>query len=576
MAYGEMNPGAPLRDMRVVRRQLDQRFGVLKSDYISSGYREWCRDISDFMQPNRGRFLTQETGKRKRNNIHIKDPEGLLAARICASGMMSGMSSRSRPWFRLTAKNRLLMRSAPVREWLNECERLMRQVFHASNFYQSIHQFYAELSVFGTAAMVEFEDYDDIVRFETLTVGEYVLAQNSRRFCDIMFREFEMTCGQMLDAGFELPESMLAEYKANAVGKRDARHTVCHMIGPNQERIVGRHDNKNMPFMSVYWLQGCEDEGGGILKFTGFEENGLIAGRWETTGNDTYGFGPGQVALQEVKQLQFEGAAKAKGIEKSLNPPMQGPASLRNELIDLMPGGITFHDDRPNSKGLTSVYGSWRPDIQAVNEDIKEVRRRVREIFYADLFMAITQMEGIQPRGEMELVERKDEKLTALGPVVDRLHREVLDPIIDRTWAIMSRATVNGEPLLPPAPKELRGQRIEVDYVSPLAQAQKALGLGNLERATGFLGNLSGKFPDAADKLNVDNLIDEYADQMALPPTVINANEDVAKIRAARAQQNQIAQLAALAPAARDGAAAAELLSRADAGRAAPLPIKPY
>ena len=579
MAYEATAPaGAQVRgDMRALRKRLDTRHGVLKAELISSGNRDWWRDIADFMAPMRGRWLTSDTiQKGKRNNVHIKDEEGILAARICTSGMMAGMSSRSRQWFRLVTKDRLLMESAVVRVWLSQVETIMRQVLHSSNFYDCMHTFYGELCRFGTAAMIIFEDYEDVLRCETLTVGEYVLAQNARRFCDTMYREFEMTCGQMDEAGFKLSPTLQAKKDRNEAGWRDSKHVVAHCISPNHDRIVGRSDDQHKPFMSVYWLQNCDEEGGGILQFKGFDENPLIACRWETTGNDTYGHGPGHVSLQAVKQLQFETRAKAKGIEKSLNPPMQGPASLKDGFVDLVPGGITYHDDRPGNKGLRQVYEGWRPDIEAVSKDITDVRRRVREIFYADLFFAISQMEGVQPRNEFELVERKEEKLVGLGPVVDRLHREALDTTIDRVWAILNRAFVAGGPLLPTAPDRLRGEQVDVDYVSPLAQAQKALGIGNIERAMGFLGNLSGAFPEARDKLNVDATVDDYFDRMALPPALVNDKKTVAAMRAARSQQEQVAQLAALAGPAKDGAAAVELLSRTDAGRPTSVPLRPY
>lgn len=570
MAYGETISGQ--RDWVEFRRCLDHRLGVLKAEQISSGIRDWWRDIADYIAPMRGRWITSDTNLRgKRNNNQIKDNEGQLSSRICAAGMMNGMSSPARPWFRLQTKNRLLMSSHAVRVWVDRVQELMYQVLHASNFYDSIHVFYGELCRFGTAALVEFEDFEDVVRFETMTVGEYYLAQNSRRLCDTLVREFEMTCGQMDDAGFKLPASLKAKKDRKEKGWRDSKHVVCHMVGPNHDRIPNRTDDEHKPFMSVYWIHGCDEDGGGILQFKGFDENALIAGRWEVNGNDVYGSCPGMLALQDVKQLQFEVKAKAKGIEKSLNPAMQGPAALKGEVIDLAPGGITFHDDRPGNKGLTQVYQGWRPDIQAVSNDINEVRRRVRETFYVDLIMAITQMEGIQPRNEFEMIERKEEKLGGLGPVVVSIRREVLDPVIKRTWAIMQRSG-----MLPPVPDELTDEALEVDYISPFVQAQKAAGIGNVERALGMLGNMSGAFPDAADNLNVDGTVQDYFDRLALPASMLNDPKKVEKMRAARAQAQQVQQLAALAGPAKDGAAAAELLSRTDAGRAQPVPLRPY
>jgi hypothetical protein len=197
-------------------------------------------------------------------------------------------------------------------------------------------------------------------------------------------------------------------------------------------------------------------------------------------------------------------------------------------------------------------------------QDIREVRDRINQAFYADLFLMLANMEGIQPRNTMEIAERKEEKLLALGPVLENIYGGQLGPVIERSYAIMERRG-----MLPPPPADLDGQPIQIEYISMLAQAQKAVATGGVERLAAFVGNLAAVKPDVLDKFDADQAIDEYADMLGTNPALVVPDEDVSAIRNSRAQaqekQQQMEQMAQMAPAARDGAQAAAVLAQADA-----------
>jgi hypothetical protein len=181
----------------------------------------------------------------------------------------------------------------------------------------------------------------------------------------------------------------------------------------------------------------------------------------------------------------------------------------------------------------------------------------VMECFYADLFFAITEMDGVQPRNEQELFMRNEEKLTQLGPVVDRVNIEKLEVVIDRTFAILLKY---GQ--IPPAPPELQGQPLRVNFISILARAQKASVLGDIQRMAQFTGFLAGIFPEVADKFDADQAIDEFATGAGTPPSIVRTDEVVEALRQQRAEKQAAMERAAMMPAMREGAEAAELLSR--------------
>ena len=167
-------------------------------------------------------------------------------------------------------------------------------------------------------------------------------------------------------------------------------------------------------------------------------------------------------------------------------------------------------------------------------------------------------MQGIQPRNIEEIASRNEEKLTQLGPVIERVNSEKLEVAIDRTFGIMSR-----KGMLPPAPDALQGQPIKVDFVSILAQMQRMVGIGQIERTVSFVGNLAAQFPDAADRLNIDEIVDDYADRAGAPPKIIRSVQEAQAMRQQRAQDQQNAKMAAMAQPAQQAADAARLMSEA-------------
>jgi hypothetical protein len=138
-----------------------------------------------------------------------------------------------------------------------------------------------------------------------------------------------------------------------------------------------------------------------------------------------------------------------------------------------------------------------------------------------------------------EIDARREEKLLMLGPVLERLHHELLDPLIDRTFAIAQRAEI-----LPEVPEALSGHEVQVEYISMLAQAQRAVAIGGIERVVGFIGQLAGIDPQVLDKLDRDQAVDEVAKAIGAPPHIIRSDKEVEALRAERAQAQQAAQAA--------------------------------
>lgn len=542
-----------------IRQTLERRLSALKNERDGGGWLSHWRELSDHVMPRRGQFLITDRNQGDRRNGKIIDNTATLAARTLASGMMAGITSPARPWFRLATPDPELKEFGPVKLWLHDVEQRMREVFARSNVYNALPTLYLELGVFGTGAIFVQEDFEDVIRVHPYTVGEYHLANSARLTVDTLYREFSLTVGQAVEQFVRRPGGQPDWSRVSATvrslydrGRLDEWVEFVHAIEPNPDRTPGLEDARNMPVRSVYW-----EKGGGrdlLARVGGFRSFPVMAPRWDLMAQDVYGRSPGMDCLGDVKALQVMQREKAKAIQKMVAPPMVGGASLRNAAVSALPGGITFVDGSEPVKQLAPLY-TVNPQVQHLLADIDDHRHRIDRAFFADLFLMVSQMERAQITA-YEIQVRQEEKLLMLGPVLERLHDELLDPLIDRTFAIMQ-----DKGLLPPPPPELAGSDLRIEYISVLAQAQKAVSTSGVERFAGFVGNLAAVKPEVLDKFDADQAVDEYADALGVSPRIVRSDEDVAKLRAGRAQQEQAAQAAQMAQVAVQGA---ETLSHTD------------
>lgn len=516
-----------------------QRLEALRSERESfiSHYRE----MSEFIQPRRGRFLVEDRNRGDKRNQKIINNTCTRALRILSSGMMAGITSPARPWFRLATPDPELMETESVRTYLHDVEKIMREVYSRSNFYNAMQTVYQELPLFGTAANMIVEDYSDVIRCYPHTAGGYFIAQNDRLVVDVFYQEYDLTVAQVVKKfGLDKVSQVVRDGWKN--GRTEQWVTCVHLIEPNDDRIEGAVGAKGMPFRQVYFEKSRND--GEYLSVMGFEEFPVTAPRWEVAGTDVYGTNcPGMEVLGDVKQLQHQEIRKAEGIDKTVRPPMKGPSALKNKEIHNVPGGVTFYDEAGNSR-YEPAYTVNLP-LQYLTADIKEIERRIESTFYVDLFLAITTQDGRMTA--TEVAERHEEKLIMLGPVLERVQNELLAPAVDRTFAIMQRGG-----LLPPAPQELQNMELKVEFISLLAQAQRLVGIGGIDRFMAYVGSVAQMNPSALDKVDFDQSIDEYGEILGVPPRIIVSDDKVEEIRAARAQQEQMMQAAAVAPAVSD------------------------
>lgn len=539
----QSNPKSPRRD------QLYTRWGQLKSER-ASWWAHW-KDISDNLLPRSGRFFIQDRDKGYRRHNNIYDSTGTKALRVLAAGMMSGMTSPARPWFRLGTADPEMAKSAAVKIWLDQVTRMMLEIFQKSNTYRAFHQMYEELGAFGTAASIVLPDYSKVIHHYPLTTGEYCIATDYQGRVNTLYREFQKTVHELVGE-FGLDNVSPTVKGMYDRGNLDQWITIVHAIEPRADRDPAMRDSKNMPYASLYFEVGGKQNQ--FLRESGFQEFPAIVPRWATAGGDIYGNSPGMEALGDIKQLQHEQLRKAQGIDYKTKPPLQVPTSMKNRDVETLPGGISYVDAAGPSGGIQTAF-EVNLDLSHLLADIQDVRGRIQGSFYADLFLMLANQTDSRMTAT-EVAERHEEKLLMLGPVLERLQNEMLDPFIEMTFSRMLAAGV-----VPPPPPELQGQDLNVEFVSMLAQAQRAVGTNSIDRFVNTLGQVATIKPDVLDKIDSDKWADIYSDMLGVDPQLIVPSDKVALVRQARAEQQQKQQQMEQA---QQGSVAAKNLASAD------------
>ena len=476
------------------------------------------RDIQELMLPYRGRLGEDSGTEGKERADERYDGTATRALRILSAGMHGGMTSASSKWFRLGFADKLLTSYGPVRQWLDIVEEIMYSALRRSNFYQAVQNIYLENGGFGTACLFEeAHSSGQGVWFRVFTIGDFTLAADVQGRVNTLFRRDWLTVQQMVGMfGLDNLSPATQSFYSHQPYKYIK---IFQGIMPRENYDRHRIDANSLPFKSVYFEENTED----ILREGGYSDFPAMCPRWDTIGSNVFGYSPGMDALPDVRSMNGITADLLTAVEKEVNPPVNVPESLGDDL-DLLPGG------RNPSTGNEKVEATYqiKPNLTAGAAIKAAYKQDIGDWFYTGLFILMAQPGATAT----EVATKNEEQLVQLGPVIQREFIELLNPVVKRTFNIL-----NVQGLIPPPPEEIERMPFEIEYISVLAQAQKLVGLQKIERFTGFVGGVAQAAPSAMDKVDTDALVDEYASGTGVPARLLRGNVEIKEIRAIRQQE---------------------------------------
>lgn len=528
-----------------------------------SSFDSHWQQIADLVRPRRVRFYQSDRNRGDKRSQNIIDSTARFASRTLSSGLHAGLTSPARPWMKLTTPDPDLAEFGSVKAWLHLVTQRMLTVFAQTNLYNVLPVVYGDMGDFGTAGMSILEDTKDLFRAYSYPIGSFAIGIDRRGIATTFVNEYEMTVRQIVqefgvgDDGRSVDWTKLSSTVKNLwdAGQYEAPVPVTWIVLPNDYRDDAKLGSKFLPWSSCHFEQGQTGlmNGKQFLRESGFKEFPLMCPRWDVITNDAYGTDcPGMSALGDVKQLQLEQRKKGQLLQKAVDPPLKGPSHLRTRKISLLPGDFTATDTRDGQQGLQPIHEVRLEGFQHITADIQDVRYSIQRAYYEDLFLMLANSDnrlGADRPTAREIDERHEEKLLALGPVLERTNDELLDPIVERVYAMMERAG-----LLPEPPAELHGVTLDVEYTSILHQAQKLVSVSVQDRFVQSVVGMAATVPDVLDKVDFSRIVDNYGEQLGVDPRVIRpteeANQRIAQREQAMQQQAQAQQAQQLAGAA--------------------------
>jgi hypothetical protein len=513
-------------------KELLKRFGKLKAQ--RQNWESHWQEVAEYMMPRKADVTKTRSQGDKRTEV-IFDSSPLHAVELLSASLHGMLTNPATPWFSLKFKNiNETQDEDAANEWLEDTTDKMYEVFNRSNFQQEIFELYHDLITFGTAAMFIEEDAEDVVRFSTRHIGEIFISENNKGKIDTIFRKFKISSRAAVKqfGANNVSSKLLSIANKNPFEEVE----LLHVVYPRDTFDPNKKDSKNMQFASVYIEIDSKEQ----ISESGFNEFPYVVPRYLKASFEIYGRSPAMTALPDVKMLNEMCKTTIKAAQKQVDPPLLVPDDGFILPVRTIPGGLNFYRSGTRDRIEPLNIGANNP----LGLNMEEQRRNaIRDTFYVNQLM----MQNGPQMTATEVVQRNEEKMRLLGPVLGRLQSELLRPLIDRTFAILLR-----KKLFRPVPDFLNGQDIQIEYVSPLAKAQRSSELQSIMRAIEIFGSLSQVAP-VFDYVNMDNLVMHLAEIVGVPAKVLNSKAEVNSMRQQKqqqqAQQQQLAQMQQIAQA---------------------------
>jgi len=479
------------------------------------------QDLADFISPRKADITKKRTAGDKRSEL-VFDGTAIHAAEMLAASLHGMLTNPSSNWFSLRFKDRELDGDDEAKEWLEGVTDVMYSAFHRSNFAEAVHELYSDLVVFGTGVLMIEEDDETDIRFSSRHIGECYLAEDAKGRVDTVYRKFKMTCVAMRTMFGEenLPTRLLNKAKMSPYEEIE----VLHAVFPRETYDVTRKDKGNKPFASIY----IDPHDKVIIQEGGFDELPFTCPRWlKASFERGYGRSPGMTALSDTKMLSKMSEVTIRSAQKQVDPPLMLPDDGFMMPIRTVPGGLNFY--RSGTRDRIEPLNIGANNSLGLNME-EQRRNAIRSAFYVDQLIL---SQGPQMTAT-EVIQRTEEKMRLLGPVLGRLQAELLQPLIERCYNILIRRKS-----FAPPPEFLANMDVDIEYVSPLAKAQRMGDVQSAMRLFEMLAPLSQVNPQVFDFVDMDGLAKYVINILGVPASTVKSDQQVAQERQERQQQQQ-------------------------------------
>jgi|TARA_R110000803_G_scaffold9121_5_gene29079 hypothetical protein len=500
------------------------------------------QEVADYIVPRKADITKKRSPGDKRQEL-IFDGTAIHSAELLSASLHGMLTNASTPWFSLRYRDTETDEMDAAKEWLESATDVMYQAFQRSNFQEQVHELYHDLITFGTGVMFVESDEDNQVRFGTRHISECYVSEDDQGRVDTVYRKFKMPARA---AAMRFGEDVLSQRMKKALAEDPySEVTIIHVVRPREDRDVTKEDTLNKPYLSCY----IDPEEKTILSESGYDEFPYMVPRYLKASFELgYGRSPAMTALPDVKMLNKMSETTIRAAQKQVDPPLMVPDDGFMLPIRTVPGGLNFYRSGTRDRLEPLNIGANNPLGLSMEE---QRRTAIRSAFFVDqLIMG----EGPQMTAT-EVIQRTEEKMRLLGPVLGRLQAELLQPLINRVFNILVR-----QQAFPPAPDNLKELDLDIEYVSPLAKAQRSGDVQSVMRLFELIGPMGQLDPGVFDYMDTDGMVKYLIKVLGVPASVVRGEDEVYQVRTERAQQQaqqqQMAEMAQMAEAAGNAAPA--------------------
>ena len=502
-------------------KEITGKLSALKNER-SKWEPEW-QEIADYVAPRRADF-NETTNKGKRHTTQMYDGTAASAAQLLADGLQGYLTSSSSRWFRLTLPGSEGEIPDDAKEWLEEIEKIITDLFDRSNFYDSISQIFFDGVTIGTACLYTELDWEKKgLWFSSRHPKEIYIAVDKYGQVDTVFRVYKQTKRNILD---DFGDGLSEAYKESAKNSLYDEDTLYHAVFPRKDRKAFKVDKINKKFASIYYLKE-EDQ---VLSIDGYDELPYNIWRYRVNTGEEYGRSPSWSAISDIKVAQQIMKSLLIKAQLSVEGAWAAPQELKNTGLILRPKGITYLTDM-NRVPKPLLTGESYP----IGKDMQEiVQLAIKEHFRVDFFLMLSQMAG-KNMTATQVLEMQGEKAAIMSTMVSRLSSEFFNPLFDRVFALIYRAGWLPDP--PASVIKMQGRQINVDYIGPLSQAVKRhFNTQAFKQSIFEFAELSNIFPRMLKLLDEMGLGRELLEQGGVPEKIIRDAQAVVALEEQEAQ----------------------------------------
>lgn len=504
-------------------KEIAQRFDALKG--ARSTWESHWTELANYILPNRNDITSTTTGGNKRNPA-LLDNTAMMSNELLAGFIHGVLTNPNAQWFELTSGDAELDNLDGIRRWLQKTTMQVHNVINNSNFQTEAHPFYLDLSCFGTSSMAIAEDEESVVRFATKHIKEIYIEENSRGQIDELYREFSWNIRQIVgEFGMDVlkgNDKLMKMWKDGSVEKL----CIIHAVYPRDVTVI----DSPQRFCSHYILK---DRDSAELSFGYFREFPFVVSRWTKAAGEVYGRSPGMNALPDTKTINKMTETILIGAQKAVDPPIQAPDDTFVLPLRTRPGGINYYRSGTNDR-LEPIYNNANIDFGF--QAMADRGKRIREAFFVDQLQL---SQGPQMTAT-EVLQRTEEKMRLLGPMLGRQQSEFLRPLIERVFEIMSRRNMieyNADIM---KIFESRGiKKLDVQYSSMIAKAQRVQEGQNIERTMQAMAPFIAMDPAIKDNFDGDVGARVVAKIFGFPQEILRDVKARDDMRAAQAKAQQ-------------------------------------